>query len=99
MTDAVEDIRLFFSQGRAIAWSASTYENYRRALLKLVNEIPDLANLQPVEFEIWLESYRSNSARCVAYQACRQFLIWRYGPLHPALDLSLIHISEPTRPY
>lgn len=69
-------------------YSPNTVDRYRRALKLLINEYPDLAQLDSVQLHGWLNSYGwGNSAQYVALCAVKAFLRWAFGLTHPALVL------------
>ncbi len=70
-------------------YSESTKTSYRRILDKLVNE--DVASYTASDLLSFVKqningNEQQNTQRYVALCACRSFISWRYGQVHPALS-------------
>ncbi len=84
----MDDIEQFLGQK---VYSEETRDRYRRAIRLLKDKLGDrLSQLDPCSFRAWLNSYGwGSSTQCVAYNAVRGYLRWRFGEAHPALVLRI----------
>jgi len=77
-------------------WSDNTKDRYRRALLQIMADYPDMKKLTAANLIAWLEEKNwSNSTQWVAINAIRNFLTWRYGERHPALKAKIKRLESP----
>jgi site-specific recombinase XerD len=71
-------------------WSAETRGKYGRVLRRLLNDIDDLGEMTAGDLAEWLEEQDwGNSQKCVALTATRNWLRYKYGESHPAMELKI----------
>ena len=71
-------------------WAESTKDRYRGLINQLLKDVVDVEAMNSEGFESWLYGKKwGESARWLAFCACRQYLAWRYGSNHLALSLSI----------
>jgi integrase/recombinase XerD len=74
----------------------NTRDRYKRAIVKLLNDLGDVSNLSPEDLLEWLngQGWGSNT-RWVNLCGVKKYLRYQYGANHPALELKIKRLPNP----
>jgi site-specific recombinase XerC len=79
-------------------YSDSTKDNYQRIFGRILTDRDETLTAAGLVKRIKSQKGWGNSQQCVAVNACRKFLRWRYGTSHPALGARIkVEDSKPQR--
>jgi hypothetical protein len=77
-------------------YSDSTKDNYQRIFGRILTDRDETLTAAGLVKRIKSQKGWGNSQQCVAVNACRKFLRWRYGTSHPALGARIkVEDSKP----
>ena len=82
-----KDLQLFFVSRN---YARSTEDIYSRMIMDALDTLGDLESVTPLKFRKWLDREEwGSSTRWLAYSAVREYIKWKWGKDHPALELSI----------